>query len=82
MSNSAAMRGREEGGDANDGGEDEGEAKEGVEVDGAAEVAFTDGAATGGDGDGAESGPGRLSASATALSTPGVCRISEVNSVM
>jgi hypothetical protein len=74
------MRGKEEGGEASDGGEDQGEAKEGVEVDGEAEVPFRDGAAS--NGDGAESGPGRLSASATALSTPGVCRISEVNSEM
>jgi hypothetical protein len=74
------MRGKKEGGDSSDGGEDEGEAKEGVEVDGAAEVALKDGAASGGDG--AESSPGRLRASAMALSTPGVSRILEVNSVM
>jgi hypothetical protein len=74
------MRGKEEGGEASDGAEDEGEAKEGVEGDGKAEVTFRDGAATGGDG--AEGDPGQLSVSATALSTPGVCQISEVNSVM
>jgi hypothetical protein len=76
------MRGKEEGGDASDGGEDEGEAKEGVEVDDAAEIVFRDGAASGGNDDGAESGPGWLSASATALFMPGVCQISDVNSVM
>jgi hypothetical protein len=47
-----------------------------------AEVACTAGAAFGGDGDGADPDPGRLSASATALLAPGVCRISVVYSVM
>jgi hypothetical protein len=37
---------------------------------------------TGDGGDGALAGPGRLSASATVLETPGVCQISVVNSVM
>jgi hypothetical protein len=47
-----------------------------------AEVACSEGTAFGGGGDGADHDPGRLSASATALLAPGVCRISLVNSVM
>jgi hypothetical protein len=47
-----------------------------------AEVACSEGAAFGGGGDDADRDPGRLSASATALLAPGVCRISVVYSVM
>jgi hypothetical protein len=47
-----------------------------------AEVACSAGAACGGVSGGADPDPGRLSASATALLVPGVCRISVVYSVM
>jgi hypothetical protein len=47
-----------------------------------AEVTCTAGAAFGGGGDGIDPDPGQLSALATALLAPGVCRISVVYSVM
>jgi hypothetical protein len=54
-------------------GEDEG----GTEGE---EVMCSEGAVSGGGGDGADSSPGRLSVSATALLTPGVCRMTAVRS--